>query len=78
MPQGIRIYRYSKGIKKPVKTTTTYGEALTTLKKDGYTKNNEYAVEIVDDTRDFKTKYIKQTYKKYKRKPIKKRDDKND
>ncbi len=78
LPQGIRIYRYSKGIKRPVKTTTTYGEALTTLKKDGYTKTNEYAVEIVDDTRDFKTKYIKQTYKKYKRKPIKKRDDKND
>lgn len=78
LPQGIRIYRYSKGIKKPVKTTTTYGEALTSLEKGGYTKTNEYAVEIVDDLRDFKTKYIKQTYKKYKRNPIKKRDDKNE
>ena len=78
LPQGIRIYRYSKGIKKPVKTTTTYGEALTSLERDGYTKTNEYAVEIVDDMRNFKTKYIKQTYKKYKRKPIKKRDDKNE
>ncbi len=74
LPQGIRIYRYSKGIKKPIKTTTTYENALNTLKNDGFTKTNEFAIEITDDSRNFKSKYVKQTYKKY----IKKRVDSND
>ena len=74
LPQGIRIYRYSKGIKKPVKITTTYENALNTLKNDGFTKTNEFAIEITDDSRNFKSKYVKQTYKKY----IKKRVDYND
>lgn len=74
LPQGIRIYRYSKGIKKPIKTTTTYENALNTLKNDGFTKTNEFAIEVTDDSRNFKSKYVKHTYKKY----IKKRVDSND
>ncbi|MBR3809517.1 MAG: hypothetical protein IKK46_04355 [Clostridia bacterium] len=74
LPQGIRIYRYSKGIKKPIKTTTTYENALNTLKNDGFTKTNEFAIEITDDSRNFKSQYVKQTYKKL----IKKRVDSND
>lgn len=65
MPVGIRIYRYSKGIKKPVVKMLPYGEALQELSYDGYSKVSEYAVEIQDVERDFKTRYIKQTYKKY-------------
>lgn len=65
LPPGIRIYRYSKGIKKPVIEKMPYCEAMNRIVKDGYTKVNEYAVEIIDTDRDFKTKYIKQTFKKH-------------
>lgn len=64
LPVGIRIYRYSRGIKKPTVKTVSYGEALQELSEDGYTKVNEYAVEIKDIERDFTSKYIKQTFKK--------------
>ena len=39
-----------------------------------FTKTNEFAIEITDDSRNFKSKYVKQTYKKH----IKKRVDYND
>lgn len=65
LPVGIRIYRYSRGIKKPVVEQMTYGEAVEKLRSEGYTKVTEYAVEIIDIERDFKTKYAKQTFKKY-------------
>ncbi len=65
LPVGIRIYRYSRGIKKPIISKLTYGEAIDYITKQGFTKVNEYAVEISDDERDFKSKYVKQTFKKH-------------
>lgn len=65
LPVGIRIYRYSNGIKKPTVCKLPYGEALNQLKEQGFTKVNEYAVEISDVERDFKSKYVKQTFKKH-------------
>lgn len=65
LPVGIRIYRYSRGIKKPGKQKMNYGEAVELLKETGFSKVGEYAVEIVDMERDFKTRYIKLTYKKH-------------
>lgn len=65
LPVGIRIYRYSKGIKKPVVEKMSYGEAAEILSKEGYSKVSEYAVEISDAERDFKTKFIKQIFKKH-------------
>ena len=65
IPAGMRIYRYSKGIRKPVVKKMAYGEALQELSDDGYSKVGEYALEIQDVERDFKTWYIKQTYKKH-------------
>ena len=72
LPIGIRIYRYSKGIKKPMLKTLPYGEALQELSGDGYSKVSEYALEIQDVERDFKTRYIKQVYKKHINTTIKK------
>lgn len=65
LPVGIRLFRYSRGIKKPIVSEMTYGEAVKALSENGYTKVNEYAVEISGTDRDFKNKYIKQTYKKF-------------
>lgn len=66
MPVGMRIYRYSKGIKKPMVKTLPYGEALQRLSCAGYSKVGEYALEIQGvEQRDFKTRYIKQIYKKH-------------
>lgn len=65
LPVGIRIYRYSRGVKKPIVVKLPYGEAVDQLTDAGYSKVNEYAVEITDIERDFKSKYIKQTFKKY-------------
>ena len=65
LPVGIRIYRYSRGIKKPVVVKLPYGEAIDQLNAAGYSKVNEYAVEISDTDRDFKSKYVKQTFKKH-------------
>lgn len=65
LPVGIRMYRYSKGIKKPEIKTLSYGEALKELSDDGFSKVNEYSVEIKDIERNFTTKYIKQTFKKH-------------
>lgn len=65
LPVGLQIYRCSRGIKKPTKETMNYGEAVERLEKRGFTKVNEYALEFIDEERDFKTRYIKQTYKKY-------------
>ena len=65
IPAGMRIYRYSKGIRKPVVKKMAFGEALQELSDDGYSKVGEYALEIQDVERDFKTWYIKQTYKKH-------------
>lgn len=63
LPAGIRLYRYSKGIKKPEVKRTTYRAALKELA--GYTKVDEYAIEVTDEGRDFRSTYIKQRYKKY-------------
>lgn len=77
LPVGTRIYRYSKGIKKPKTKNITYGEALKELCSDGYSKVNEYAVEIRDTERtDFVNRYIKQTYKKHINNFSKKESDK--
>ena len=65
IPAGMRIYRYSKGIRKPVVKKMAFGEALQELSDDDYSKVGEYALEIQDVERDFKTWYIKQTYKKH-------------
>ncbi len=65
LPVGIRIYRYSRGIKKPEVTKISYGEATEILSDGGFSKVNEYAVEITDIERDFKSKYVKQTFKKH-------------
>ena len=65
IPVGMRIYRYSKGIRKPVVKKMAFGEALQELSDDDYSKVGEYALEIQDVERDFKTWYIKQTYKKH-------------
>lgn len=65
LPVGMRIYRYSKGIQKPMVKMLPYGEAVQELSGDGYSKVSEYALEIQDVERDFKTKYIKQIYKKH-------------
>ena len=65
VPAGMRIYRYSKGIRKPVVKKMAFGEALQELSDDDYSKVGEYALEIQDVERDFKTWYIKQTYKKH-------------
>lgn len=65
LPVGIRIYRYSRGIKKPKICTLPYGEAIEHISKQGFTKVNEYAVEISDTERDFKSRYVKQTFKKH-------------
>lgn len=65
LPVGIRIYRYSRGIQKPEVTKLSYGEATEILSDEGFSKVNEYAVEITDIERDFKSKYVKQTFKKH-------------
>ncbi len=65
LPAGINLFRYSRGIKKPIVYEMSYGEAVKALSENGYIKVNEYAVEISDTERDFKNKYIKQTYKKF-------------
>ena len=65
LPVGIRLFRYSRGIKKPIVYETTYDEAVKTLSDNGYSKVTEYAVEISDTERNFKNRYIKQTYKKH-------------
>ena len=59
------MFRYSRGVKKPIIYETTYDEAVKTLSDNGYTKIAEYAVEISDTDRDFRNRYIKETYKKY-------------
>lgn len=64
LPVGIRIYRYSRGIKKPKVKSISYGEALKELSDSGFSKVNEYAIEIKDIERDFTSKYIKQTFKR--------------
>ncbi len=70
LPVGIRIYRYSRGIKKPTVCKLSYGEAIEQLEHQGFTKVNEYALEISDVERNFKSKYVKQTYKKHINKQI--------
>ena len=65
LPVGIRLFRYSRGIKKPIVYETTYDEAVKTLAENGFSKVAEYAVEVSDTDRDFKNRYIKQTYKKH-------------
>lgn len=65
LPVGIRIFRYSRGIKKPIVYKTTYVEAVKALSDNGYSKVAEYAVEISDTDRNFKNRYIKETYKKF-------------
>ena len=77
LPVGIRIYRYSRGIKKPMVEQMTYGEAAERLRSDGYKKVSEYAVEITDIERDFKTKYVKQTFKKHINKDGENHENKN-
>lgn len=67
IPAGTRIYRYSRGIKKPVVHITTLENAIKEIEDNNYTKVGEYAVEVQDVERAFTNKYIKLTYKKYVR-----------
>ena len=65
LPAGIRLYRYSRGIKKPISKIVTYEEAEKELKNSGYTKVSEFGIEITDTERNFKNTFIKQSYKKF-------------
>lgn len=65
IPVGTRIYRYSRGIKKPIITFMPYGEAIKYVEEKGFTKVGEYAAEIRDIDRDFKTQHTKETFKQY-------------
>lgn len=65
IPAGTRIYRYSRGIKKPVVIQAPYAEALESLAQEGYQKTNEVAFDLSDTESSFKSKYVKQTYKKF-------------
>ncbi|MEE3333860.1 MAG: hypothetical protein VZR54_06230 [Ruminococcus sp.] len=65
LPVGIRLFRYSRGIKKPIVYETTYNEAVKALSDNGYKKVAEYAVEIFDTERNFTNRYIKENYKKF-------------
>lgn len=65
LPSGINLYRCSRGIKKPQTKILTYEEAEKELSESGYTKVSEFGLEISDTERNFKNKYIKQTYKRY-------------
>ena len=65
IPAGTRIYRCSRGIKKPEISFMPYGEAINLVKEQGFTKVNEYAAEISDIDREFTTQFIKETFKKH-------------
>jgi hypothetical protein len=65
LPVGIRMFRHSRGIKKPTVCRLPYGEAIELVSKQGFTKVGEYALEISDIERDFKSNYVKQIYKKH-------------
>lgn len=65
LPVGIRLFRHSRGIKKPTVCRLPYGEAIELVSKQGFTKVGEYALEILDIERDFKSNYVKQIYKKH-------------
>ncbi len=65
LPVGIRLFRHSRGIKKPTVCRLPYGEAIELVSKQGFTKVGEYALEISDIERDFKSNYVKQIYKKH-------------
>ncbi len=65
LPVGIRLFRYSRGIRKPMLFYTTYEEAVKALSDNGYKKVAEHAVEISDTERNFTNRYIKETYKKF-------------
>jgi len=65
IPAGTRIFRCSRGIKRPVIIKAPYGEALEHLAENGYQKTREIAYELYDSESDFKSKYVMQTYKKY-------------
>lgn len=59
-PTGTRIFRASRGIKKPEVEETTYGQAQ---KKIGATTPiSVYGVEIIDDEKHFKNTIIKEQY----------------
>jgi hypothetical protein len=77
LPVGIRIYRYSRGIKKPIVSKLPYGEVVDHVTKQGFTKVNEYALEISDVERDFKSKYVKQTFKKHINKDYKTKNERS-
>lgn len=64
IPAGVRIYRCSRGIKRPVVFQTPYSDALEYLADTGFEKVSETAFELSDTESNFKSKYIKQTYKK--------------
>lgn len=62
---GTRIYRCSRGIKKPVIIQTPYAEALEHLADMGFEKVYESALELRDPESDFKSTCVKQVFKRY-------------
>ena len=74
IPAGTRIYRYSKGIKKPVVIHTPYAEALEYLSDAGFEKVHESAFELRDSESDFKSTYVRQVFKKYINSTIKRKE----
>jgi hypothetical protein len=77
-PVGFRIFRTSKGIKRPVVEEKTYKDALTELRK--HTLVYEKAVMLIDENEDkainiFKyEQYVKESNRKFREKKQKKRD----
>ena len=48
-PPGMRIYRNSRGIKKPTEEMTTYGEAIKKVSELGASKTYEKTIELSDE-----------------------------
>lgn len=65
IPAGTRIFRYSRGIRKPVIIQAPYAEALEHLADMGFTKFYESAFELADPESDFKSTCVKQVFKRY-------------
>lgn len=65
IPAGTRIFRYSRGIKRPLIIRAPYSETLEYLADMGYQKTYESAFELSDPESDFKSTCVKQVFKKY-------------
>lgn len=78
IPAGTKIYRYSRGIRKPTTVKLPYGDVIDQLESAGYRKTQEFAIEVSDIDRDFRNKFVKQIYKKHVNQTWKTNDTKGD